>query len=58
MKIAIISHNLKQRVTTFNLLDDYENLNNTTKLDVLNNMLAGLQAEISKYIEIIVKEQK
>jgi hypothetical protein len=56
MKIAIISHNLKQRVTTFNLLDDYENLNNTIKLDVLNNMLAGLQAEIGKQIETIVKE--
>jgi hypothetical protein len=56
MKIATISHNLKQRVTTFNLSDDYENLNNTTKLDVLNNMLAGLQAEIGKQIEIIVKE--
>jgi hypothetical protein len=56
MKIATISHNLKQRVTTFNLSDDYENLNNTTKLDVLNNMLAALEAEIYKHIETIVKE--
>ena len=56
MKIASISHNLKQRVTTFNLSDDYENLNSATKLDVLNNMLAGLQKEISKHIEKIVKE--
>jgi hypothetical protein len=56
MKIATISHNLKQRVTTFNLSDDYKNFDNTTKLDVLNNMLAGLQEEICKQIEILVKE--
>jgi hypothetical protein len=56
MKIATISHNLKQRVTTFNLSDDYENLDKNTKLDVLNNMLAGLEEEIYKHIETIFKE--
>ena len=58
MKVATISHNLKHRVTTFNLSDDYENLENTTKLDILNNMFAGLQAEISKQIEILLKEKE
>jgi len=58
MKVATISHNLKQRATTFNLSDDYENLENTTKLDILNNMFAGLQAEISKQIEILLKEKE